>query len=93
MNRQDRPESPASDSPLRDELAAVRTHLANERTLLAYLRSGVALLIAGITIVHFAQAGWFHFVGVVCVPGGLLVSAIGVMRYRRVKGRIDRKEK
>lgn len=69
---------------LRDELAVDRTLLANERTLLAYLRSGVALLIAGVSIMHFSQGGWFQAVGIACLPTGVIVGAIGIVRYRRM---------
>jgi putative membrane protein len=69
---------------LRDELAIDRTLLANERTLLAYLRSGVALVIAGATIMHFAELGWFHAVGVACIPLGAVVAFVGAVRFRRM---------
>ena len=67
---------------LRDELAIDRTMLANERTLLAYLRSAVALLIAGVSIIHFSHGGWFFVFGVVCLPGGLIVALVGLLRFR-----------
>jgi len=76
----------ASTLILRDELAIDRTILANERTLLAYLRSGVALLIAGVSIMHLAQAVWFWWVGLGCIPLGLAAVVVGVARYR-VMGR------
>jgi len=69
---------------LRDELAIDRTILANERTLLAYLRSGVSLIIAGVSIMHFVQFGWFRFVGIFCIPVGLITGIFGVYRYRLV---------
>ena len=65
---------------LRDELAIDRTLLANERTLLAYLRSAVALIIAGVSIMHFADQGWFWMVGLICVPGGIFVGIVGSYR-------------
>lgn len=74
---------------LRDELAIDRTLLANERTLMAYLRSGVALLIAGVSIMHFSSEGWFWMVGLACIPTGILTSAIGVARYRRMNKKIS----
>jgi putative membrane protein len=70
---------------LRDELAIDRTFLANERTLLAYLRSGVALLIAGVSIMHFSQVDWFWFVGLVCIPAGIITAIVGLVRYRSMK--------
>jgi putative membrane protein len=76
------------DLILRDELAIDRTLLANERTLMAYLRSGVALIIAGVSIIHFVSEGWFRFVGVACIPLGVITGAVGVLRYRRMNGAI-----
>ena len=73
---------------LRDELAIDRTQLANERTLMAYLRAGLSLLIAGATIIHFADHGWFRFVGFACLPVGLATAAIGIVRYRRMNAAI-----
>ena len=70
---------------LRDELAIDRTVLANERTMLSYLRSGVALGIAGVSIMHFANDGWFWGLGIACIPVGVVTSIIGVIRYRRME--------
>jgi putative membrane protein len=69
---------------LRDELAVDRTLLANERTLLAYLRSTVALLIAGVSIMHFAQQGWFWTVGIICLPTGIVTGVVGSLRFRKM---------
>jgi putative membrane protein len=69
---------------LRDELAIDRTLLANERTLLAYLRGGVSLLLAGVTFIHFSQHGWFTVLGILCLPAGAWVTALGVTRYTRM---------
>jgi putative membrane protein len=66
---------------LRDELAIDRTLLANERTLLSYLRFSVALLIAGVTIIHFAEQGWFWAIGIACLPAGVLCGVIGTVRF------------
>jgi len=78
-----------SDLILRDELAIDRTLLANERTLLAYLRSAAALLIAGISMIHFSSADWFHTTGFICIPGALLVSLIGLLRFRKMNSTIS----
>lgn len=75
---------------LRDELAVDRTLLANERTLLAYLRSAVALVIAGVSIMHFSTAGWFWWIGIACVPFGIIAGAVGIVRYRKVDRSISR---
>ena len=77
------------DLILRDELAIDRTILSNERTLLAYLRSGVALVIAGVTMMHFAQEGWFGVVGAACVPAGVIAVVFGGVRYRRMQKSIS----
>lgn len=73
---------------LRDELAIDRTLLANERTLLAYLRSAVALVIAGASIMHFARQEWFHMLGILCLPTGVLTATIGIIRFRRMNSAI-----
>lgn len=70
---------------LRDELAIDRTVLANERTMLSYLRSGVALGIAGVSIMHFANEGWFWGFGMVCIPVGMVIGIVGVIRYRKME--------
>jgi len=69
---------------LRDELAIDRTLLANERTLLAYLRSAIALLIAGVSIMHFAEHGWFRTVGICCIPAGILAGVVGSVRFQKM---------
>ena len=74
---------------LRDELAIDRTLLANERTLLAYLRSAVALLIAGATIMKFSSQDWFWWVGVACLPTGIITGVIGVVRHWQMNRSIN----
>lgn len=69
---------------LRDELAIDRTLLANERTFLSYLRSGVALAIAGLSIMHFSGTAWFWWVGVACLPSGIVTALVGFLRFRRM---------
>ena len=73
---------------LRDELAIDRTLLANERTLLAYLRSGVALALAGVTFIYFSDQLWLRIVGFLCVPIGVVVLVIGLIRFNRMKAKI-----
>ncbi|MDF3129315.1 DUF202 domain-containing protein [Kiritimatiellaeota bacterium B1221] len=77
------------DMILRDELAVDRTLLANERTLLAYLRSAVALIISGFSIMHFSEAHWFWWLGVACIPSGLLVGIWGAARFRMMSRAIQ----
>ncbi len=67
---------------LRDKLAIDRTLLANERTLLAYLRSALSLVIVGITFIHFFEFGVLLYLGIVSIPTGLAMAALGIMRYR-----------
>jgi putative membrane protein len=74
---------------LRDELAVDRTVLANERTFLAYVRTALALVLAGVTFIHFSRAMWFSIIGILCIPAGIGVFAIGLRRYRFMKGIID----
>ena len=76
------------DLILRDELAISRTLLANERTILAYLRSGLALIIAGVSIMNFSNQEWFWWIGVVCIPIGVITIIIGVVRYHRMNNAI-----
>ena len=78
------------DLILRDELAIDRTLLANERTLMAYLRAGMSLLIAGVSIMHFSSRGWFWMVGLACIPIGIVVAIVGVVRYRQMNRSITR---
>ena len=68
---------------LRDRLAIDRTLLANERTLLSYLRAGVTLLIAGVSMMHFSTQPWCFYVGVACVPFGIISLIVGIQRFRK----------
>ncbi len=74
---------------LRDELAIDRTLLANERTLLSYLRSGVSLIIAGITIINFSKQEWFWWIGVACIPIGIVTIIIGAIRFHKMNRAIN----
>lgn len=75
---------------VRDHLALDRTRLANERTLLAYLRSGVALVLAGATLLHFSQGTWLEWVGLACIPVGILTLAFGSWRFTTIARRLRR---
>jgi putative membrane protein len=68
---------------LRDRLAVERTEQANERTLLAYARTALTLIIAGLTFVHFFQKGLVWAIGLAFIPLGLVIAAVGYIRYRR----------
>ncbi|MGD9732897.1 MAG: DUF202 domain-containing protein [Desulfamplus sp.] len=74
---------------MRDELAIKRTHLANERTLLAYLRSGISLILAGATFIHFSQEIWYKIIGILCIPIGLIVISVGIVRYKNNSRHIE----
>lgn len=80
----------SDDLILRDELAIDRTLLANERTLLSYVRFAVALFIAGVTIMHFSNEAWFSVMGLACIPTGIIIGIIGVVRYRQMNRLIIR---
>lgn len=73
-----------NDLILRDELAIDRTILANERTILAYLRGAISLILVGITFVHFFETGLLGYVGLACVPFGVVIGIFGCVRYRKM---------
>ena len=75
---------------VRDHLALDRTRLANERTLLAYLRSGVALVLAGATLLHFSEGTWLEWVGLACIPVGILTMIFGSWRFTATARRLRR---
>lgn len=75
---------------LRDHLAIDRTELANERTFLAYTRTALTLFVAGVTFVHFFESASLTVVGLGFVPAGLATFVVGVLRFRKIKGDIDR---
>ncbi|MCC3159908.1 DUF202 domain-containing protein [Hymenobacter sp. 15J16-1T3B] len=72
---------PDSSLGLSDRLALERTRLANERTVLAYLRTGMALVVAGFSLVNFFRAHLYVWVGVLFVPLGLGIVALGWVRF------------
>ncbi len=75
---------------VRDYLALDRTRLANERTLLAYLRSGVSLVLAGATLLHFSGDTWLAWVGLACIPVGILAMLFGSWRFTVIARRLRR---
>ena len=70
---------------LADRLAVTRTALANERTLLAYVRTALALMAGGVGLAQLFEARLPVLVGWALVPGGALVLATGVVRFRRAR--------
>ena len=81
---------PREQMIVRDHLALDRTRLANERTLLAYLLSGVSLVLAGATLLHFSQGTWLEWVGVACIPVGVLTLLFGTWRFVTTGKRLRR---
>ncbi|WP_457149249.1 YidH family protein [Mycobacterium sp. URHB0021] len=66
-----------------------RFTLANERTFLAWIRTGLALIAGGVVVVQlvpaFGYPGLRHGLGIaLCAAGGIL-SALAVVRWRRVQ--------
>jgi putative membrane protein len=75
---------------LRDELAIDRTKLANERTLMSYVRLGITLVIAGITIINLSKVNWFSVFGIICIPIGIGIGIIGMVRYKKMNKHITK---
>lgn len=73
---------------LRDELAIDRTILASERTALAYTRTALTLIIAGLSFLHFVQEGLLYYAAWMFLPAGVLTSAFGFMRFRKIRRHI-----
>ena len=91
------PETPRTETTLRDDLALERTILANERTMLAYIRTAVALVLTGASALHLPGLypgptvnDMLYYIGGGVLAGlGFLVGIFGYVRYRRVKAGID----
>jgi putative membrane protein len=81
-----------------------RDHLANERTFLAWLRTGVAVVIFGFAIGRFAVAirelsplagravprtGVSVWFGAAAIAGGVLLTLVGTLRYRRTRQQLE----
>ncbi len=80
-----------SDTDLRDHLAVERTHLANERTLLSYIRTALSVIIGGGVILQFLpEQPVLRVLAWVAILGGLLMAAIGVYRFLKVRREIPR---
>lgn len=84
-------------------LDRARDHLANERTFLAWLRTGVAVIVFGFaigrfsamlrevtlpsgTVVGMGVSVWF---GTVAVAGGVVLTLVGLLRYRQTRRQLD----
>ena len=66
---------------LRDHLAIDRTVLALERTFLAYVRTSLTLIVAGVSFIYIFDSIVPVIIGMIFVPSGLGVAALGVKRY------------
>lgn len=74
--------------PLRDQLAIDRTALANERTILAYGRTALGLLGAGAGAIELFEAATIILLGWIFVAAAVLVMAIGLASFVRVRRKI-----
>jgi putative membrane protein len=73
---------------LGDHLATARSILANERTFLAYQRTALTELAVAATFIHFFDHPALTVVGWLLVPASLVTMALGIVRYRRMRGLI-----
>jgi putative membrane protein len=88
----------AAPGRLRERRA--REHLANERTLLAWVRTSLALIALGFVVARFAVFSRGLSIaatnvtstvfGIALVSGGFIAGLVGLVRFLRVKGQIDR---
>ena len=89
----------ASENPNR-----ARDHLANERTFLAWVRTGVAIVVFGFAIGRFAiairqfmqiqghgsrTAGLSVWFGTIAIIAGVLLTLLGLLRYRRTRAQLE----
>lgn len=74
---------------VRDELAVIRSHLANERTALAFIRTALAFLAAAAGLIHFFPDSVLYFVGWLLGGSGLIILAVGVIRFFHFRRRIN----
>jgi putative membrane protein len=81
-----------------------RDHLANERTFLAWVRTGIAVVVFGFAIGRFSIAirqfsliqgkdlrttGVSVAFGLVAIVAGVVLTASGLLRYRRTRAQLD----
>lgn len=74
---------------LRDYLALERTILSNERTLLSYSQHALTLIAAGATTMFAVESFAFFVGGAFLVALGLTIGTFGIVRFFRVKRRLD----
>ena len=82
-----------TDADTRDQLALERTRLANERTLLAYVRTGLSLLAASVVLFQFFSSLRSHLaVAWILMACGLVVLVIGLVRFNRVRTKLNERK-
>lgn len=83
---------PGERADQRGHLAAVRSVLANERTFLAYQRTAVTTLAAAASFIKFFDNPLLELLGWLLLPVSVITAGLGALRYRRMRGRIQRLE-
>ena len=82
----------------------LRDHLANERTFLSWVRTAIAIVALGFVVaksgilLREVSAGQVHaetaragaVVGVILVFAGMLIGALGAVRFWQIRQNIDR---
>ena len=91
-------------SASRENPNRARDHLANERTFLAWVRTGVAIVVFGFAIGRFAiairefmgtqgrasqTAGPSVWLGTIAIIAGVLLTLVGLLRYRRTRDDLE----
>jgi putative membrane protein len=78
---------------VRDHLAGYRTDLANRRTFLSYFRTALAFMGGGLALIKFSSDPMFVAIGIVLIPGGIVVLVQGFALFRRMRMVILEEEK
>jgi putative membrane protein len=91
-------------SASRENPNRARDHLANERTFLAWVRTGIAIVVFGFAIGRFAiaihdfmgtqarasrTAGFSVWLGTIAIIAGVLLTLVGLLRYRRTRDDLE----
>ena len=77
---------------VRDHLAGHRTDLANRRTFLSYFRTALAFVGGGLALIRFSADPIFVTIGILLLPGGMVVLIQGIIIYRKMKRIIQEEE-
>jgi putative membrane protein len=83
-------QAPKSSLTLTERLAAERTDLANERTLLAYGRTALGLVVTGTGFSEYLDSPFLKVAFFTLIPGGLIILALGIIRYRNRRKQLKR---